>query len=77
MLYGLYRIEKRNPERNEAMLKWLKKKNMEESRIFNEFCECLEINLTGNNGVYEANLNREQADRLRTSILVNKIYLIG
>jgi len=45
--------------------------------IFGEFCDFLKVELTGNNGVYEADLTDYQYERLRTSVLVDRVYQIN
>lgn len=71
MLYTIKRLE---PVRNEAMLDYFRRKGIEENlNLFQEFCDFHGVELTRNNGVYEADLTYYQYERLRTSVLVERV----
>ncbi|MBI2106194.1 hypothetical protein HYT56_05170 [Candidatus Woesearchaeota archaeon] len=69
----VYTIKRREPARSEATLSYFREKEVVDQDIFLEFCNYLKIELTRNNGVYESDLSNYQYERLRTSVLVEKV----
>jgi len=68
-----YIIKRMEPERSEAILRYMKNRGKIEQNLFLEFCSFLEVGLKQNNNFYEADLTPYQLERLRTSVLVESI----